>query len=113
MARAAPAFLLLLLAPPALGAPISADQARAHIGETATVTGQVSLHRTRAGETYLDLDGSGDGAPLSAYISRWNAVKFQDAAKLDGKQVQITGRIATFRGRPEIFLTDPGQIAIK
>jgi DNA/RNA endonuclease YhcR with UshA esterase domain len=33
--------------------------------------------------------------------------------KLDGKNVQVTGQISTFRGKPEIFLTDPGQIAVK
>jgi len=92
---------------------LKADQARAHIGETATVEGQVSIHRTQAGETYLDIGGSGTSAPFSAYVSRWNRTQFQDVDKLDGKSVQVTGEISTFRGKPEIFLTDPTQVAVK
>jgi hypothetical protein len=102
---------LVFLAMAVCGPPLPADQAKAHIGEVATVQGRASMSRTAAGEIYLDIGGSGDGAPVSAYISRQNAGKFLDAAKLDGKDVQITGRISTFRGRPEIFLTDPNQLA--
>jgi DNA/RNA endonuclease YhcR with UshA esterase domain len=97
----------------AQGGTLSADQAKAHVGETATVEGKVSVQRTRDGETYIHVDGNGANAPMSAYVSRWNRVKFQDVDKLDGKNVQITGQISTFRGKPEIFLTDPGQISAK
>jgi DNA/RNA endonuclease YhcR with UshA esterase domain len=92
---------------------LKADQAGAHIGQSATVEGQVSIHKTQAGETYLDIGGTGTSAPFSAYVSRWNRDKFQDVEKLDGKTVQVTGQISTFRDKPEIFLTDPGQVAIK
>jgi len=92
---------------------LKADQAQAHIGQTATVEGKVSVNRTPSGETYLDIGGNGASAPFSGYVSRWNRGKFQDVDKLDGKTVQITGRISTFRDKPEIFLTDPGQIAVK
>lgn len=92
---------------------LKADQAEAHIGQTATVEGKVSVNRTPSGETYLDIGGTGSSAPFSAYVSRWNRSEFQDVEKLDGKNVQITGRISTFREKPEIYLTDPGQIAVK
>jgi DNA/RNA endonuclease YhcR with UshA esterase domain len=92
---------------------LKADQAEAHIGQTATVEGKVSVRRTPSGETYLDIGGTGNTAPFSAYVSRWNRTEFQDVDKLDGKNVQITGRISTFREKPEIFLTDPGQVAVK
>lgn len=92
---------------------LKADQAAAHVGETATVEGRVSVSKTPGGETYLDIGGTGNSAPFSAYVSRWNRSAFQDVDKLDGKNVQITGRISTFRDKPEIFLTDPGQIAVK
>ena len=95
----------------AQGGTLSADQAQAHVGETATVEGKASVQRTRDGETYIRIDGQGPDAPMSAYVSRWNQVKFQDVDKLDGKNAQITGKISTFRGKPEIFLTDPGQIS--
>jgi hypothetical protein len=92
---------------------LKADQAAAHVGETATVEGRVSVSKTPGGETYLDIGGTGNSAPFSGYVSRWNRSEFQDVDKLDGKNVQITGRISTFREKPEIFLTDPGQVAVK
>ena len=52
---------------------IWAKDAPDHIGRTATVVGKASVQRTRSGEIYLDLQGRGDDAPLSAYVSRWNA----------------------------------------
>jgi hypothetical protein len=108
---AGPIFALVLLA--ASGGALTADEAKAHIGQTATVEGKVSVHRTFDGETYIYVGGSGPSAPFSAYVSRWNQVQFQDVDKLDGKNVQITGQISTFRDKPEIFLTDSGQLTEK
>lgn len=108
---AGPIFALVLLA--ASEGALAADQAAAHIGEIATVKGRAHVDRTAAGETYIDVGGNGPDAPFSAYVSRWNRVKFQDVDRLDGKKVEITGQISTFRDRPEIFLTDPSQIAVQ
>ena len=92
---------------------LTADQAKTHIGQTATVEGRVHVNRTPGGETYIDVGSDGPHAPFSAYVSRWNRNRFPDVDKLDGKNVQITGEISTFRDKPEIFLTDPSQITEK
>ena len=89
------------------------DQAKLHVGEVATIEGTAHIDRTPAGEVYIDLGGQGESAPLSAYISRWNRVTFQDVGYLNGRKVRITGWISTFRGRPEIFLTSPDQLTAK
>ena len=104
---------LMLAAAPACAETIPAEDANRHMGETATVEGRASIQKMASGEIYLDLDGRGDGAPLSAYISRWNAARFAGIGELDGKVIAITGAIGSFRYRPEIFLTDPDQIAVK
>jgi DNA/RNA endonuclease YhcR with UshA esterase domain len=101
----------LLLSSPAIADPIASRDAAGHVGETATVKGRVSLDRMPSGEIYVDLDGQGENAPISGYISRWNRGNFQYLSGLEGKVVTISGRIAIFRDRPEIFLTDPSQIA--
>jgi hypothetical protein len=90
-----------------------ARDAAAHVGVTATVEGRVAVDRMPSGEIYLDIDGSDQNAPVSGYISRWNAIKFPDVDGLNGKTVDITGAIATFRKRPEIFVSDPSQIVTK
>jgi len=105
--------LAAFFASPALADAIASQDAASHIGESATVKGRVSITFMPSGEVYLDLDGQGDNAPLSAYVSRWNRPRFQDLARLDGRMVEISGWIGAFRARPEIFLQDPGQITTK
>jgi hypothetical protein len=113
MKSAGLALLLVFVAVPAFGDPISAKDATAHVGETTTVEGRVGIYRMPSGEIYLDLDGRAQNAPVSGYISRWTATKFPDIGNLDGKTVDITGAITIFRKRPEIFVSDPSQIAAK
>jgi hypothetical protein len=74
--------------------------------------GRANIQRMTSGEIYLDLGGASDGAPVTAYVSRWNAGQFFDIGRLDGKLVAVSGDIGSFRYRPEIFVTDPGQIAM-
>ena len=102
-----------LSARPALADPIASWDAVGYIGENATVSGRAALTFMPSGEVYIDLDGQGESAPLVGYISRWNRTKFQYLSSLNGKMVEMSGRIATFRGQPEIFLQDPGQITAK
>jgi hypothetical protein len=106
-------ILFLMIAPiPAAAQTIRAEDAWDHFGEYVTVEGQASVQRMPSGEIYLDFDGSGDGAPLSAYIPRPYAWRFSDISALNGKTVAIRGDIGSFRYRPEIFLTNPDQLAV-
>jgi hypothetical protein len=103
---------LLFLPAPAFAGTIPAEDAPDHHGQTVTVVGRASVQRMPSGEIYLDLDGKGDAAPISAYVSRGNAGPFWDIARLNGKWVAVSGEIGTFRSRPEIVLTRPSQIAV-
>jgi len=113
MKRMVLALSVMVAAAPASAQTIRPQDAIAHIGETATVEGRAHIQKMPSGEIYLDLAGRGDDAPISGYVSRWNAAQFPDIASLDGKRVAITGMIGSFRYRPEIFLTDLGQISAK
>lgn len=106
------ACLLLSGRVPAFAETIPAGDAPGYFGQTATVVGRASVQRMSSGEIYIDLEGSSDGAPVSAYVSRWNARRFSGLGDLDGKLVAVRGEIGSFRSRPEIFLTDPGQVAV-
>ena len=101
---------LLLAAWPASAEPLAGKDASRHVGETAQIRGRATLTFMPSGEVYIDLDGRGDNAPLTGYISRWNRSKFQNLSSLDGKLVELSGRIGTFRFQPEIFLQDPVQL---
>ena len=111
MKRMALILSMIVAAAPASAQTLKPEEALAHIGESATVEGRASVQRMPSGEVYLDL--AGQGGILSAYISRWNAARFGDIANLDGKTVAVTGAIGSFRYRPEIFLTSPGQITVR
>lgn len=106
----------LFAAPQARAEVIPAEEAAFYYGQTATVVGRANIQQMPSGEIYLDLSdsgqGRGDGAPVSAYVSRWNADRFPDIATLDGKILAVTGEIGDFRYRPEIFLTSASQIAV-
>lgn len=104
--------LLLSGLMPAFAGTISARDAPGYYGRSATVVGRASVQRMASGEIYIDLEGTGDGAPVSAYVSRWNAARFSGLADIDGKLVAVRGEIGSFRYRREIFLTDSNQIAV-
>jgi hypothetical protein len=102
---------LLFLPGPALALTIEARDAPDHYGQSVTVVGRASVQRMPSGEIYLDLEGKGDEAPISCYVSRWNAAQFGNIDRLNGKLVAVRGEIGSFRKRPEIFLTAFSQIA--
>lgn len=106
------ALPLLFLSGPALAQAIPARDAPAYYGQPVTVLGHARVQKMASGEIYLDMEGSGDDAPISAYVPRRRAAAFFDLARLDGKRVAVRGEIGSFRYRPEIFLTDPGQVAV-
>ena len=98
---------------PALADPIPSAEASRHVGQVATISGQAFLTFMPSGEVYIDLDGQGENSALAGYVSRWNRINFQDLSALNGKKVELSGRIAIFRGQAEIFLRDAGQIKAK
>jgi hypothetical protein len=112
MKKALLAVLLFPLSCPAVAGTIPAKDASAYSGQSVTVVGRASVDRMPSGEIYLDLEGKGDGAPISCYVSRLNAGSFSDIARFDGKLVAVSGEIGSFRSRPEIFLTVRSQIAV-
>lgn len=96
-------------------APVDAAK---HAGETATVCGLVSgakyAAQIRGGLTFIDFDKPYPDATFTAVIFPADRAKFGTPEKgLAGKQVCVTGKIEMFRGKPQIVLTDPKQLAVK
>lgn len=105
---------LALTATSASAATIAPGQAEAHVGQVATVEGQVDdVYTARSGVTFLDIGGRYPNNAFAAVIFTDDADRFPDAARLKGKIVDITGAIRLYQGRPEIVLTDPAQIKAK
>jgi hypothetical protein len=111
--------LLLALAGPGSVAraagPLTADEAAAHVGDTATVCGLVAstnyATRTRGQPTYLDFDRPYPDQRFTVVIWGSDRAKFgAPEMSFRGKRICATGTIRSYRGRPEIIATDPRQL---
>ncbi len=94
---------------------IAAAEAKAHVGQTATVEGVVSeVHTAASGRaTFIDIGGRYPDNVFTAVIFSRDVTKFSNLDALNGKTVEVTGPIRLHRGKPEIILNDPGQIKAK
>ncbi len=90
------------------------EQASAHAGEVATVEGPVAeVFVSSRGNAFLDFGARYPNQEFSAVVFRKNARAFGDLTGLGGKRVKVTGRIAIYRGRPEIILSSPSQLRVE
>jgi len=112
---------LYLLAVPSLQAQtkkLTTAEAKNHIGDRATVCGKVvSTHfaKSSKGEpTFLNLDEPYPKEIFTILIWGSDREKFgtpEDEYK--GIRVCVTGKITSYRGRPEIVATERGQIEVQ
>ncbi len=111
------AVLFVTAAAPALAQTptIAPPAAKDHVGETMTVEGVVSaVHHAASGRaTFIDIGGRYPDNPFAAVIFESDAGKFPTVDALDGKTIDVTGRIRLYRGAAEIIVSDPGQIKTK
>ena len=97
---------------------LTAAEAKNHIGERATVCGNVvSTHyaaRSKGNPTFLNLDESYPRQVFTILIWGIDRPKFGDPeAKYGNKRVCVTGLIKDYRGVPEVVASQPGQIEIQ
>src|SRR5580698_3827598 len=108
------ALLLLLAIPTFAQHHFAASEARAHVGETATVCGEVVSTRyassTRGRPTFLNLDKPYPGQIFTIVIWGEDRSKFGAPEETyQGKHACVTGRIREYRGVPEVIATEQGQ----
>ena len=94
---------------------LTPTEAKAHVGEQATVCGTVAgVHyaaSTRGEPTFINLDKPYPNQVFTILIWGNDRSKFGNAEQeYSGKRLCITGRITTFRDVPEIVAHDPATI---
>lgn len=109
------AFTLLIAA--AQSSVYTALSAKDHIGENATVCGMVAGGRyaasSRGAPTFIDFDQPYPHADFTALIWGENRSKFgSPETTWQNHKVCVTGQIQSYRGAPEIILSDPAQARI-
>ena len=97
---------------------LTAEQAKDHVGETATVCGRVSsahyASRSRGRATFLNLDQPYPHPIFTVVIWGTNRARFgQPERQYHNKHVCVTGFISVYRGQPDMTLRTPGQIKAK
>ena len=122
--KAGPWFLASVLLALASAAPIlcaqtqgrvySTAEAKNHVGEFASVVGVVEqVSSSRSGTQFLNFDGRFPHAPFTAVVFASDAAAVGDVTQYEGKHVAVTGKIALYRGTPEIVVKKPNALKVK
>ena len=98
--------------------PITAADAKNHVGEKATVCGAVaSTHyatSTRGSPTFINLDKPYPNQIFTILIWGSDRQKFGDPEEAyRGKHICVAGKISEYKGVPEIVAYEPSQIKIQ
>jgi hypothetical protein len=113
-----PAVVVLLAALSQAQTSISAAEAKDHVGERATVCGEVaSTHyaaTSRGNPTFINIDKPYPNQIFTILIWGTDRPKFGNPEqKYSGKHVCATGTITTFHDVPEIVAHDPAAIKLQ
>ena len=97
--------------------PLTTAEAKDHIGQSATVCGDVvSTHyaaRTRGNPTFINLDKPYPDQVFTVLIWGSDRPKFGDPEEAyRRKHVCVTGKISDYKGVPEIVAYEPSQIKV-
>ena len=94
---------------------IIAAETKDHVGETRTVCGKVaSTHYATSSKgqpTFLNLDEPYPKEVFTILIWGSDRAKFgTPETKYKDERVCVTGKITSYRGKPEVIATEPSQI---
>ncbi len=93
---------------------ITPAAASSYMGQTVTIRGVVSdVHVTRADVTFIDMGGRYPDNAFTAVIFAENDGEFPHVRSLDGRTIEITGRVRLHRGKPEIVLRSAEQMKVR
>jgi DNA/RNA endonuclease YhcR with UshA esterase domain len=111
--------LALVIIQPALAQKnLTAAEAKDHVGETATVCGNVVSTRyatsTKGQPTFLNLDKPYPNLIFTIVIWGNNRSQFgRPDIEYSEKRICVTGKIAEYRGIPEVIAESPARIRVE
>ena len=91
---------------------IKASEAKANIGTNAIVTGKIAEVNKTERIIRLNFDEHFPKSTFTAVIFPDRMKLFPDVEKLQDKTVEVSGKIAAYRDRPQIVLTSTNQIKV-
>jgi DNA/RNA endonuclease YhcR with UshA esterase domain len=91
---------------------IGAGEADKHYDQLMTVTGTVAQVTVRPTIVFLNLDKPHPDSPFVCVIFPAATNQFGNLKALDGKSVEVTGKIKNFHDKPEIVLDSSNQLVV-
>jgi DNA/RNA endonuclease YhcR with UshA esterase domain len=91
---------------------IGTAQAAEFIGYSAVVTGKVAEVHFGAKAVNINLDRAFPNHPFGAVVFAAKTNLFAGLEKLQGKQVEVSGKITEYREKPQIILTSTNQLKV-
>jgi DNA/RNA endonuclease YhcR with UshA esterase domain len=92
----------------------TAVEAAKHVGETATITDRVDgVHQSGKGNIFLNMGGKYPNQAFTAFVPSASAAQFPQPQHYEGRTVAVSGKIALYKGKPEIIVNSPSQISVK
>jgi len=83
------------------------------LGEVACITGKVvDVHTARTGVTYVNFCRDYRDCKFSIVVLAADARRLRDVRVLLGKEIRITGKVTSYRGRTEILWRKPEQLQV-
>ncbi len=90
---------------------IPPEEAPKKIGDTACVTGKVlKVAESRSGNFFLDFCTNYRNCPFVVFVPAKDVRDVGDVRQLEGKVIEIHGKIQQYGGRAEIVLSDARQL---
>jgi hypothetical protein len=91
---------------------IPAAAATNYLNQEVIVTDRVAQVTLRPTIVFLNLNQRYPDSPLTCVIKGSDTNNFSDLKNYQDKEVEVSGRIADFQGKPEMVLTNTNQIKI-
>ena len=93
-------------------APVAIDikDAANHVDQVVVVSAKVFGYKVLSGLTLVNLGAAYPDQPLTVEL-KGEAMAIADS--LDGKRIQVTGKVELYKGKPEIVVTEKGKITVQ
>jgi hypothetical protein len=91
----------------------TALEAAKHMGENATITDRIDgVYQSSAGDIFLSMGGKYPNQLFTAFIPSARASGFFRIQQYEGKIMAVSGRITSYKGKPEILIGSPSQLEV-
>lgn len=89
-----------------------ATEATNMVGKAAIIKGTVAQVTRRDTIIYLNFEKKFPDHVFTAVIRKESFPEFPDVEKLSGKKVEVDGKVADFKDKPQIILTKKNQLRV-